>query len=115
MAKETPRQTPNVPSPTGSADESKIVRANINRELIVSPTFVSLYANDVQVQTSPWDIRLVLGEIHNFPTVENPNVMVRQIGEVRISPQLTKKLVTILAQQLQVYETTFGTIPVPAD
>jgi len=115
MAKKSPTHSLTAPPTAGTVEDTGIVRANVNRNLIVSPTFVSLYANDVQVQTTPWDIRLILGEIHGVPTVESPNVTVRQIAELRLSPQLTKKVVAILIGQLRTYETNFGTIPVPED
>lgn len=104
-------------SSVNASDENlpSVVRANLNRKVVQSPTFVSLYANDVQVQTSPWDVRLILGEIAGVPTPDDPTVAVRQIAELRMSPQLTKKLTIILIQQLKGYEAQFGPIPIPQD
>jgi hypothetical protein len=93
--------------------EPQIVRANVNRQEVTSPTFVSIYANDISVQVSPWDVRLILGEIFQGPSDENPNVIVRQLGEVRVSPQLAKRVVSILIEQLRGYENRFGPIPQP--
>jgi|SRR5579884_3327122 len=78
-----------------------------------APNFVSLYSNDIQVQTSPWDVRLVLGSVIDPPTPDDPVLRVVQVGEVRFSPQLAKRLIEIIATQLKTYEERFGEIPVP--
>ena len=98
-----------------AAQPAEIVRANINRQVVMAPTFASIYANDVQVQTTPWDIRLIFGEIFHAPSETDPNVVVRQLGELRMSPQLTKKVLEILRHQLDVYEKSFGKIPQPRE
>jgi hypothetical protein len=96
--------------------DDTIVRANVNRQAVMSPTFATIYANDVQVQTTPWDVRLIFGEIFQAPTKDEPTAVIKQVGELRMSPQLTKKVVQILRQQLDVYERRFGQIPmVPED
>ena len=96
-------------------DQAQIVRGNVNREMVVSPTFVSLYANDAQIQTSPWDVKLTFGEMSVQPTTEKPTAIIKQVGEVRMSPQLAKQLVKVMVEQLTVYETRFGAIPQPPD
>ena len=103
--------------PPSASEKNEIVRANVNRLTEKSPSFVSLYANDVQVQTSPWDIRLILGEIDTMSAVgvDNPTITVRQVGELRISVQLAKRLTMILVAQLRNYEELVGEIPLPKD
>jgi ribosomal protein L22 len=96
-------------------DESGIVRARINRQTIQSDRFVSLYANDTQVQTSPWDVRLVFGQITGMPIAEDQPLEVTQMGEVRMSPQHAKRVADILRQQIELYEKTVGVIPLPKD
>jgi hypothetical protein len=83
----------------------------VGRELSRSPSFVSLYANDVQIHTSPWDMRLVFGEIGETSGAPNSSIQINQVGELRISPQLAKKLAVIIDTQIQSYEQTFGQIP----
>ena len=90
-----------------------MVRANVSREVIASPLFVTLYTNDTQVQVSPWDVRLVFGEISVPATPEHSTNVVKQTGEVRMSPQHAKVVAMILIAQLQQYEATFGPIPTP--
>lgn len=101
--------------PDAVSNEPAIVRANLNRVQEVSPDFVSIYANDAQLQTTPWDIRIVFGLITGLPSHDDPSVVVKQVGEVRMSPQLAKKIATILVGQLDHYEKVIGPIPMPKD
>ena len=73
--------------------------------------FKSIYANDIQLQTTQWDVRLILGVIDDLPTEEQPFVKVNQMGELRISPQMARQLLVILATQLRDYEARFGPVP----
>lgn len=101
---------------SGSASSGPpIARANLNREVIVSPDFVTLYANDTQMQVTPWDVRLIFGQISDIPTKENPTAVIKRVGEVRMSPQHAKTVVRILSAQLDSYEQNIGPIPQPKD
>jgi len=84
----------------------------MKRQNVKVPEFFSVYANDIQVQTSPWDMRFILGEIDSPGTPDDPVVTIKQLGEFRISPQLANRLATIIAGQVQAYEQRFGAIPV---
>jgi Protein of unknown function (DUF3467) len=102
-----------VPSPPAF---SHITRANVNRQVTTSESFFSAYANDIQAQITPWDVRLVFGVISSLPTEGAiTNVTITQLGEVRMAPQLAKKLTMLMIQQLQAYEAQFGEIPLPQD
>lgn len=91
------------------------VRANAaTREHTRSPSFVSLYVNDVQLQTTPWDVRLTLGQIENVDVAEN-RAYITVLADVRLSPQHAKKLGEVLNGQIKNYEQNFGTIPQPKD
>jgi hypothetical protein len=94
-------------------DPPEVVRANIDREVILSPDFVSLYANDTQVQITPWDIRFMFGVVQDPPNKERPTVLVKQVGEVRMSPQHAKVVALVLLRQIQNYEKVVGQIPIP--
>jgi hypothetical protein len=72
---------------------------------------VSLYVNDTQVQITPWDIRLMFGEISSVPTPANPAIVVKQTGEIRMSLTHAKKVAKVLVQQIALYEATIGPIP----
>ena len=89
--------------------------AEIKREVQKSSAFVSVYANDVQVQTTPWDLRFVFGEVSGPVSPENMAFNVIQLAEVRVSPQLAKRLMLIMAQQIQGYEERIGQIPQPKE
>jgi|ERR1017187_8960611 hypothetical protein len=78
-----------------------------------SPEFFSIYANDIQVQVSPWDMRFILGEVTDPIETAEHVVTIRQLAELRISPQLAKSLSVILIDQLRKYEENFGQIPGP--
>jgi hypothetical protein len=95
--------------------DSQIIRANINRELVPAAQYVSLYANDTQVQVTPWDIRIMFGLITAVESSEGQSaaITVSQIGEVRMSPQHAKRVAIVLMQQIQNYEKTVGPIPQP--
>ncbi|HEV8641379.1 MAG TPA: DUF3467 domain-containing protein [Methylomirabilota bacterium] len=106
----------------GSADKADvdsgadaIVRANVKRTIVFAPNFISLYTNDTQVQVSPWDVRLIFGEISEPPTSERPEVVIKATGEVRMSPQHAKRILQILADTLATYERSVGPIPLPVD
>jgi|ERR1035438_6626031 hypothetical protein len=95
--------------------ESMIIRANVNRKQERSPDYFSVYANDLQMQTTPWDIRLIFGLITGTPVDHTGVVNVTQLGELRLSPQLAKLVAMILTQQLRGYEEQFGEIPLPKE
>ena len=103
MAKKTPTKEPGRPG---------IIRANINREMVASDAYVTLYVNDTQIQISPWDFRFLLGVIVSTPD-DRSSVRIQQVGEVRMSPQHAKTVARVLLQQIQNYEEHVGQIPQP--
>ena len=117
MAKRKSRQPPNGKSARHppKAPSTAIIRANVNREIVESPAFVSLYANDTQIQLSAWDVRMIFGVISEPATNERPTIIVKTVGEVRMSPQHAKKIAMILINQLRNYETSVGVIPLVPD
>ena len=96
------------------AQETAVVRANVNRQTVVSDGFVSIYANDTQLQLSPWDVRLIFGVIDEVATQEKPFSIVKLLGEVRMSLHHAKKVAEILAAHIELYEkATGGQLAVP--
>ena len=84
----------------------------LKRELVKAPNFFSLYSNDVQVQVSPFDVRLVFGELSPSRIGESVSgVIVTQLAEVTVSPQWAKRLLQVIGAQLGEYEQKFGPIP----
>ena len=93
-----------VAAATEPSVEDDIVRGNVNRTVEKSPTFISVYANDVQLQTTPWDVRLTFGTMRVDPLPDGePIAKVLEIADVRLSPQLAKRVMVILFQQIQRY------------
>ena len=95
-----------------TAATAKQAPIEVSRQNIKSPDYVSLYGNYVQVQTSPWDMRLILGSVSEPATRENLSVVITQDADVRISLQLAKRLLSVMAEQISEYEERFGPIPV---
>jgi hypothetical protein len=86
------------------------------RRATKAPNFFSVYTNDMQVSTSPWDLRIVLGEVEDLQVISDKPVMViTQLGEVRMSVQIAKRLALMLVDQLKTYEAMFGLIPGPKE
>lgn len=91
------------------------VRANTTTRIEhPSPTFASIYVNDVNVMMTPWDFRLRVGQIENVD-VEKNQAEVTVLADLRISPQHMKKLVQVLTKQLEAYEANLGPIPLPGE
>ena len=97
----------------GNADRAAKAEKPIPREVIKSPNSFSVYVNDVQVMSTCWDLKLSLGQILELapPSGESRSVKIEHLGEVRISPQLAKRLAVILDGQVRAYEENFGPIP----
>ena len=102
-------------SASQDGDQVQIVRANVKREVAVSPTFLSFYANDTVFEVSPWDVRMTFGVIKTPPTKGSPTAVIESVAEVRMSPQHAKKMLEVLLGQLVGYEKRFGPIPQPND
>ncbi len=77
--------------------------------------YVVLYANDTQVQTTPWDVRLVFGQIESMPTEGDHTLLINQVGEVSMSPQHAKRVAAILQAQIEAYERKVGPIALVSD
>jgi hypothetical protein len=91
------------------------IEAEIKREVVKSSDSFSAYVNDVQVQMSPWDIRLVFGRVDEPATPNKPTVTIKQLGELHMSLELAKRLAMIVIEQLRAYEGRFGQIPMPKE
>jgi hypothetical protein len=97
------------------AQETPLIRANANREETKAENFVSMYINDTQIQITPWDFRFIFGLIETPPMVvgESKTILVKTIGEIRMSPQHAKTVAMVLLQQVKRYEENVGPIPMP--
>ncbi len=78
-----------------------------NIKLVNSESYREGYANSVQVRVNVWDFFLVFGTLHQ--AAEN-EVEVHNFQGVYLSPQQAKALMSILRQNVEQYEKTFGEI-----
>src|SRR6266851_5708910 len=87
-------------------EHNGVAEKAIARETTKAEGYFSVYANDIQMQTTPWDVRLTLGELEvatkGDPTAgPTPFLAVKVLGDIRISPQLAKKFAIIMMDQLK--------------
>lgn len=78
-----------------------------NIKLVNTPAYREAYANSVQIRVSVWDFFLVFGTLQQQTPQE---VEVHNFQGVYLSPQQAKALLTILEQNVNNYEKTFGEI-----
>jgi hypothetical protein len=78
-----------------------------NIKLVNSENYREGYANSVQVRVNVWDFFLVFGTLTQ--AAEN-EVEVHNFQGVYLSPQQAKALMSILRQNVEQYEKTFGEI-----
>jgi len=70
--------------------------------------FQTVYSNSVQIDQSPWDVRLRMGQIQAATQEE---VVVSELVYVYMSPQHAKAFSEILSQVVAKWEQRHGTIP----
>ncbi|HEY8998011.1 MAG TPA: DUF3467 domain-containing protein [Edaphobacter sp.] len=75
--------------------------------LITTPDYREGYANSVQVRMSVWDFLLVFGTMSQEKADE---LNIKNFQGIYLSPQQAKALHSILSNNLEQYEQTFGTI-----
>ncbi len=73
-----------------------------------APDHNALYANNVQIEGTFWDLKLAFGEIVK---ADETSLVTRDRVTVTISPQLAKRLAKILVDNVEGYERKFGKIP----
>ena len=76
----------------------------------VSPAFVSVYANEVTIAMTLWDICLRFGELRG---TEGQVLTVRRVADVTLAVPLAKRLVEILTKTIQQYELDIGPVALP--
>lgn len=77
-----------------------------------SESFASYYTNDTQIQTGPWDVRLIFARIEEVNKDTGIIESVRE-AEVHMSPQHALRVHILIGQQLTKYVANFGPIPQP--
>jgi Protein of unknown function (DUF3467) len=91
---------------------SKIQERTFTRDItqipiMQAPDFKSVYANNVNFVTTPWDFALLFGQTRP----ENPeNIHLELRVTVTLSPQMAKAVALTLMQNVHNYEQQFGEI-----
>lgn len=80
------------------------VKAEQNRTK--ADDFLSVYANNIAVSISSWDMQVVFGRV-----LSPNNVM--EHAEIVMSKELAKALTIIMSTHLKAYEAQFGEIQIP--
>jgi len=80
-------------------------------QIIAVDTEPSMYANNVEIKLSAWDVRFWFGEIQNV-NPEAKEIMVTRRVRVIMSPQHAKAFSKVLADNIQKYEDAFGELQV---
>jgi|ERR1700728_3160523 len=78
-------------------------------------SFVSIYANNLQLEATPWDFRFYFGEIERAEPDATGQRLVKIYVEDKVkivmSPQHAKAMLKVLQQNVSSYESQIGPIP----
>jgi hypothetical protein len=85
----------------------------IQLEQTRSEKFVSIYSNSANVEATPWDFRIVFGELQK--TGAGQISKIEQHVAVTMSPQHAKALLGVLHKNVTEYEKHVGEIKLPPD
>lgn len=77
---------------------------------IRTDNFVRAYANAANLEVTPWDFKLVFGELKK---ISDGKTVIEQSVEVTMSPQHAKALAGILSANVREYEKSVGEIKLP--
>jgi hypothetical protein len=95
--------------------EGNIIRAvNLERVILNAANYAEFYANDTQVQTSVFDVRLTFGVIADVSVKDN-RAVIHRVADVRMSLHHAKMVAAILTEQIHKYEAQVGTLTLPAE
>lgn len=77
----------------------------------IAPDFSSIYANNVVMSISQWDVAVVFGEIAG-QAPDGKSVVIQRL-KVNMSKELAKVFKYLLEAHLTAYEKQFGEIQIP--
>jgi len=70
----------------------------------------TIYANNVEIMTSIYDIRIDLGLVTSLNTETN-ELFIEKQAKIFMSPQHAKDFLNVMEKQINNYEKNFGKIP----
>jgi hypothetical protein len=80
-------------------------------EIVKSDGFVKVYANSAQIDTGPWDFRIIFGEAVR----SGDKLIVEQSVAVVMSPQHAKAFLGVLGNNVRQYEKQIAEINIPPE
>ena len=86
----------------------KVAKSKTRKRVIVEGVATTVYANNVEMLTTQWDVRLTFGQIERADETE---LAVREFVRVYLSPQHAVAFHAVLGKQLGIYESSYGHIP----
>jgi hypothetical protein len=75
-------------------------------------THVTVYANNADVQLSPWDFRIRLGHVEK---ADDSELVIEDVATIFMSPAHTKAFLEALIANVAKYEKFFGKIEDPRE
>lgn len=71
--------------------------------------FVRLYSNAANMEVTPWDFKIIFGELKK----SEGKLVIEQSVQITMSPQHAKALADVLSTNVREYEKTVGEIKLP--
>lgn len=96
------------------ADENESQEESISTRTMAhvrSEKYVSFYSNFAQCAITPWDIRIVFGEIGE---IDPDAPAIADLASVILTPQIAVALVRVLNGNITAYEQQYGKIQMPS-
>src|SRR5258706_10415603 len=84
------------------------LRKAVDQQIVQSENFVKVYANNVTLSASNWDMSLSFGEIIGLS--EDGNPIVEQKVKVNMTREFIKALYNLLGVNIGAFEKQFGEI-----
>jgi hypothetical protein len=92
--------------------ESGVLRKNRPIKRAKAPEYKTIYANNAEIQLTPWDFRIRLGQIEQ--ATENL-LEIEDVAVIYMSPAHMKAFVDAATQNVAKYEALFGPILDPTE
>jgi hypothetical protein len=102
---EQPENAPESPTPSSESPQ-----ATPGPETVRSPDFKMVYANNVNLTGSAWDIRMTFGEL--FTDIFGKTLLEQRVM-VTVSPQMAKVMAFTINSAVKNYEAQIGEIKMP--
>lgn len=96
-------------SPDDAVPQSALGKS-ADQERIKAPGYLKVYANNIAIRASMWDMSVVfgelIGELNGKPVIE-------ESVSVTLSKEMAKVMANLLTKNVKAYEEKFGVITIP--